>query len=832
MCEIAVRYNTSYDASCRASNDPGSTSPKVRDGTPSRLSITSISSVVTASPRLIVSPKMQNIHMLVENEEESKSTTSSVMDEQEESPSRGPSKGEQHDARTKRDTVLWAQAQAEVDVHNQPKVRAEAEELVRCQEAQGIAEARAQVQYQIGMQPRNELEIEQEMRQEGFPAAEQEEEKDNIAASLIEKGDAASPATIQRLEPQTDESRQEIQENSEKPETEKEEQKMESHSNEQRLEAQEAAVKIVQGIYDKINYREYANFLGAKENYEVLRKFIVLLEPLPNSLVLSLYKLVTRIYFIAEAQAIDRILEELSKGWVTANPETHWGNHYKLCHIVLFSLLILNSDLHNTENANNQTKFSKEEFIDNTLYAVSKEGSKSNFNLSKYEMEIRDELGIYYDALKYMSLPLLSRDEGKRDSRRRESRDYRDSKILLRRKNSKVSSRSQLGPNTENSSSEDDASSVFSGSSTSVKRESHYTSNWRFHNNKPLPALYHKESFDEAFRFSNNTLWCMDSGIEINERNLSSPTSDRSTTQRSNRFMPSSSGIFRWITRSKTKSLLHENRSPVAFFDGNTRWVKVRCRICEGRIYVFRTRSQCSGMQNSTDDAEDIKRTSDVYFVCSLYEAMAEVVQENVVVHNSHRPANHNRKSADNDAVHRGNFTVTIPAALHRKKTVLEFQTSNVEEAQKFVNCVNFWAARLTPVPTAQFEIVSNEENGWSPRLLSEKPSFTSLDRICLSSWKPLLSIGHLYSEQENDTEEIGMANKIAALQKFSEYLQQTIDSHNKVKPHMISVWRRTRNFDKAMDNWNKKYLYLNELNEKSSVYLYVLNMSLECLEQ
>lgn len=874
MNKTPVRYNTSYDSSYGASYGSEHTPPEVPKGSPSKLPSSSHLSVEGESPRLIVSPKMQNIHMLVQNEgADSPSRSNSVADmsfgEQEEPQSRKTSSEQRYSGRSNRNTLLWAQSQAEVDAQNEAHIRAEAKAFVKAQEVKAREEARATAQDNAGMKAEYHVGIsvnrqslaspiagahaklgtkEQKYIGERAPLEEKAETKGEaehdaegeveVRGEIQKKVETESEEEVnaeEEAEAKVEESAilrlndqdTTIQENKQRSEAQEKEQRLESQAVEQKLEAQETAVKIVQGIYDKISYREYANFLGAKENYQVLQKFIVLLEPLPNSLVLSLYKLVTRIYFIAEAQAIDRILEELSKGWVTANPETHWGRHYKLCHIVLFALLILNSDLHNTENLNNQTKFSKEEFVDNTIYAVSKEGTKSNFNLPKYEPAIREELGIYYDALKYMSLPVLSREESKRD---RESKDYRESKNRIRRKNSKVSSKSQLAPSAENSSSDDEASSLFSGSSTSFKRESHYTSNWRFHNNKPLPTLYHKESFDEQFRYTNNTLWYVDSAIEINERNLISPSSDRSTTQRTNRFIPSSGGILRWITRSKSKSLLHENRSPVAFFDGNTRWTNVRCRVWEGRIYVFRTRPQSMEIQNNEDDLANLKKISDVYFVCSLYEALATLVQENVVVHNNQRPAHLRHKMPDAGHVHRGNFTVTIPAALHRDKTVLEFQTGTVEEAQNYVNCVNFWAARLTPVPTAQFEIVSNEENGWSPSVLSGKAPPTSLDKVYVSSWKPLLSIGHLYSEQENNTEEAGMTNKIEALQNFTEYLQQTIDSHNKVKPHMISVWRKTRNFDKAMDNWNKKYLYLNELDEKSSAYLYTLNLSLTCI--
>ncbi|GAV47128.1 hypothetical protein ZYGR_0E01430 [Zygosaccharomyces rouxii] len=790
-------------------------------------SLPPLTQVATASPRMIVSPKMQNIHLIIQNEDNDSSEVNTPHEDWhanlglgiQSQPLRNERNVEEHyRTRAKRQTILWAENQAEEDTMTQERVRAEAELQVKFEGARAKAEARAEAEassragLSTGVNGANRTV--EDTKSTG--------EQDEMTRKTAER-ERRLRAEKERLLIEEDARKKAVQVKLEKEKEEEEEGKAAAGrttaapETPEDQEAQRIAVEIVQGIYKKISHTEYANFLGTKENHRILKRFIILLEPLPNSLVLSLYKLVTRIYFIAEAQAIDRILEELSIRWTTTNPATHWGSHYNLCHIVLFSLLILNSDLHNAEN--NQPKFSKEEFTENTLFAVEKESSKSNFDLAQHEPGIREELGVYYEALKYMSLPLLKKDENKTNVR--DSRDSKDTRIRIRRRNSKMSTRSQLNNSTENSSSDDDTS-VISSSSPSARREPHYTSNWKFHHNKPLPRLYRKEPLDEVFVFSNGTSWCVDSGIKMNERDLASSSNNKSTAQRTTRSrIPSSAGgIFRWITRSKSKSLLHGNKSPVAFFDGNTKWINVRCRVCEGRIYVFKHYPPSMGPQNSMQDLDGMKKASDVYFVCSLYESLATLVQDNVVVNNNHEP------SRRGDLDQRGNFTVIIPASLHRKKTLLEFQTSNVEEAQRFVQCVNFWAARLTPVPTAQFEIVSNEENGWSPQVLSGDLPIETLETLYLSDWRPLLSISHLYSEQENSTEETNMVDKIEVLESFAEYLQRTIDSHNTVKPLMISRWRRTRNFERAMDNWNKKYLYLNELNERTSVYLNALQLA------
>ena len=73
------------------------------------------------------------------------------------------------------------------------------------------------------------------------------------------------------------------------------------------------ASEILEGTFKDVSYKEYANFLGNDNNNQVLTEFVKLLSPLPSSLLETLFNLSKSIYFIAEAQNIDRILECLSK---------------------------------------------------------------------------------------------------------------------------------------------------------------------------------------------------------------------------------------------------------------------------------------------------------------------------------------------------------------------------------------------------------------------------------------------------------------------------------------------------------------------------------------
>lgn len=595
---------------------------------------------------------------------------------------------------------------------------------------------------------------------------------------------------------------------------------------------QQIAWQILKGTFREVQYIEYANFLGAKENLKVLINFTTLLKPLPASLLLSLHSLVSKVYFIAEAQNIDRILEELSKQWVDCHPNTHWQSHYSLCHIVLFSLLILNSDLHNTENLGNQLKFSAEAFIENTLFALHKEARSCGYVLVDVEPLIQDELLSYYDSLKETSLPLLIRSKSRQASRKVSRQLLRqDSKAKSNQQLGKRSSRFSMRSTTLTSmdTTSSTGTSIDSNSSPSIVKESHLTSNWRFHHNKPLPKLYFMEYSDEELNNKNNTLWFMDGLIKISDTELNhtkNNANDNEISQDDDKHKRDPKHFFRWFTGSKSKSFFEDTKYSIAFLDGSTKWIKARVRISEGRIFIFRLKSMSISKADAEQNLDNLKRNSTQFFVYNLYEGIATLVQDNIVLGNRD---NHHFLNKDNSI--KGNFTLTIPSRLHGEKIILEFQTSNVNEAQMFVQCINFWAARLTSVPSAQFEIVTNEEYGWSDKLLSANYPIENLNQVNVKSWKPLLCIGSLYDELGNMTDQPDIATRLNELQAFAEQLQQKIDTHNHLKLVIIETWKESTQFEKAMDNWNKKYLYLNELNERNSTYLEVMRMARASLQ-
>lgn len=579
-------------------------------------------------------------------------------------------------------------------------------------------------------------------------------------------------------------------------------------------DSERVAKKMLKGTFEEVNYEEYANLLGSKEMESVLRSFIVLLGPLPDSLLASLQLLVSKIYFVAEAQNIDRILEELSLKWVESHPDTLWESHYKLCHIVLFSLLILNSDLHNNDGVTGHAKFSSQEFVENTVYALTKEAQTMGYTLEEVEPLIEEQLASYYDALKAKSLPLLARppDISRENSHAQLRNGFKNSTSRQR-----FSVRSVTLASLETTLSNE--TSTYSMSASQVSRkESNYTSNWKFHHNKQLPQVYCPGQYDAELNAKNGSSWFVDSVIKLCEKDLVSSKNDNDDDDTMPAEEPrrkDAKHFFKWFTKSKPRSLFEEVKSPIAFLDGNAKWLKARVRVSEGRIFVFRLKTTSSTKVDAEQDINVLKKNCSQYFVFNLFEAVANLAQDNVVQGHLH---DHLHLSKDHSA--RGNFTVVVPSGLNGQRTTLEFQTPSVELAAKYVQCVNFWAARITTVPSTQFEVVTNEEYGWSERAFSPEVDREYIERANVNVWRPLLSIEALYDELQTIGTDTDLQSRLEELTVFTEYLDNRIDTHNDRKPKMLNLWGNTELFEPAMDNWNKKYLYLHEIFERSSKYL------------
>lgn len=606
------------------------------------------------------------------------------------------------------------------------------------------------------------------------------------------------------------------------------------------------AMEILDGTFDTVSFKEYANYLGKKSNYHVLQNFIDLLKPLPYSLLSVLYKLSNNLYLIAESQNIDRILEEVSQQWIEAYPNTVWKQNYKICHIILFSLLILNSDLHNEETKGNHHKFSSEEFVTNTFAAIEPELNATDISLEDIRLQVSHELVSYYEALKHNALPLLRILSNSTSSTQLSSSNLRKKRSVPRRRSPSYSIDMNRTASMGNK-------SIYSSRSNLSLRDSNLksTADWKYHHNMALPELYLKESYDERLIQEKCPLWVLDSTLSISDdsykllKNIQSNSyKNMESANNSSRInatslislnenlkdnmtfedsslssisslpdSPSNSSslfLLRWLKKRRPKSFKPSkySGSSMAFLEAETQWMKVRVRVKEGRIFLFKSNSSTV---NLNDDIENLKRSTQVeYHVFNLIECTAELLQANIIM--GSQPGS---KSITN-------FNIKFPPNVDDTRVLLQFQTTNKHKAQYYVDCINFWAARLSSIPDTQFEIVSNENYGWGDKILSGQGRESS-NSVQLSTWKPLLTMDIFADDIDEIASQQTLEEKLTDSKDFLDKLEQVIDEHNDMKPRIIARWDGTRHFDTVMNNWNNKYLFLNKQFQKQTVYYNIL---------
>lgn len=559
--------------------------------------------------------------------------------------------------------------------------------------------------------------------------------------------------------------------------------------------AKEVAVKILARTFKEVTFTEYANYLGAPGNGQVLREFLALLRPLPQSLVSTLRKLSNSIYFIAEAANIDMILEALAKQWLETHNVAHYLSDYKLCHIVLFSLLILNSDLHN--GAASEMRFSCDDFVQNTIYALQKE--QAEVDVAAFSTELAE----FYRCLEKEQLPLLK--PTATSTSRLTKRSSGGSSHSTMRKPSILSMRSSVA--LERSSSRQSLASNISQVTT---RETHATINSKYRQGKPLEKLYLEEPFDLRMRNKNRTPWLMDALLLVQE---ASRVPTVTPQLHSNHHHGRKKKLFSWFKKHSRDSIFDEH----AHLSTKEHWSRVRMRVAEGRLVLFYFKNSLSDRTSESEvmgwDIETCKRKSSQCRIYNLLGTLATLVQENIVASNGSEstPAS---------------FTLTFPRVVDTTSGLsLHFKADNLQTARNFTESCNFWSGRITPIPSAQIEMVSNAEYGWSPQLLDGKINFSD---VRLTDWEPLMGLDAVFEDMDENIALWDFESQLYGLRIFTETLSDLIDRHNARKPRMIAIWSdnnqtQESQFERAMDNWNNKYLYLNKQYERHIVYLKTL---------
>ncbi|OBZ88605.1 PH and SEC7 domain-containing protein C11E3.11c [Choanephora cucurbitarum] len=120
-------------------------------------------------------------------------------------------------------------------------------------------------------------------------------------------------------------------------------------------------------------------------------------------------KLCSKLYFKAEAQQIDRILECFANRYWECNPDNLFGSADTV-YAVVYSLLLLNTDLHVAQG--NHARMTRSEFIRNTMSTIREQRDEHNSpEYRNWEAEVEFNLKEMYTSVKhYQILQPLGKD--------------------------------------------------------------------------------------------------------------------------------------------------------------------------------------------------------------------------------------------------------------------------------------------------------------------------------------------------------------------------------------------------------------------------------------
>lgn len=166
-------------------------------------------------------------------------------------------------------------------------------------------------------------------------------------------------------------------------------------------EFKEIALKLFKEEFVSIQPEEYIQFLASTDEESVqIRSYYMDLFKWDANLLKATRTLCSKLYLKGESQEIDRILTSFTKSYIKQNPvNVFCTKNFEKIYIVLYSLVLLNTSLHNSE-VNKKSKISQNDYIRNTFTTFIQQDVKSLKKLTiKQRIIIEKELGNYYDDL-------------------------------------------------------------------------------------------------------------------------------------------------------------------------------------------------------------------------------------------------------------------------------------------------------------------------------------------------------------------------------------------------------------------------------------------------
>ena len=181
-------------------------------------------------------------------------------------------------------------------------------------------------------------------------------------------------------------------------------------------------------------------------------------------------------------------------------------------------------------------------------------------------------------------------------------------------------------------------------------------------------------------------------------------------------------------------------------------------------------------------------------------------------------------------------WSLAFPSTSKKSPKVLYFVAGTKEIALEFVNTCNFWAAKITAVPTLE-EGISSVEHGWTnlDKLIEQKEDFRKIKHI--EKWEPIprgvyLSNLVLKDIKDENSLHYGLIKQFLKTLDYYSNLKRVFNDFNQLKLKFIknfsTKYSHNSNYQKVITNYEKKGSeYANDLKRYQS-YLIILSFALQ----
>lgn len=161
------------------------------------------------------------------------------------------------------------------------------------------------------------------------------------------------------------------------------------------------------------------------------------------------------------------------------------------------------------------------------------------------------------------------------------------------------------------------------------------------------------------------------------------------------------------------------------------------------------------------------------------------------------------------------------------------FEAGTKEIALEFVNTCNFWASKITAIPTLE-EIASSIDYGWNDLegLIKKKDQLKKLKNI--QKWEPLPKgiyfSAYIVNEERGDGYHEGMMKQFIKTLKYYKHLKNSFNEFTIMRKRFITTFslNNSSNCTKILGNYDNKLAYYKEELAKYKDYLIILAYGLQ----